>query len=139
MERAASHPPSPGLHPRRILVRSVNWLGDAVMTTPALIRLRERFPEAHITLFIPQKLKELWLNFPAVNETICFAPGEGVFAVSRILKSNHFDLSLVLPNSPRSAIESWLARVPKRIGYARPWRNWFLTDAVPSRPGLFGI
>ena len=38
---------------RRILVRGVNWLGDAVMTTPALLRLREKFPDDHITLLTP--------------------------------------------------------------------------------------
>ena len=44
-----------------------------------------------------------------------------------------FDLALVLPNSPRSAIETWLAGIPQRIGYARPWRNFFLTQAVAPR------
>ncbi len=54
-----SHPPSAILHPRRILVRGTNWLGDAVMTTPALLRLREKFPDAHIALLTPEKLREL--------------------------------------------------------------------------------
>jgi heptosyltransferase-2 len=63
----AGHPPSSILHPRRILVRSTNWLGDAVMTTPALLRLREKFPDARITLLTPEKLKDLWLHHPAVN------------------------------------------------------------------------
>ena len=62
-------PPAP-----RILVRGTNWLGDAVMTTPALLRLREKFPDAHIALLTPDKLRELWLH-PAVDETIPFAPG----------------------------------------------------------------
>ena len=43
----------------RILVRGTNWLGDAVMTTPALLRLREKFPAAHIALLTPEKLREL--------------------------------------------------------------------------------
>jgi heptosyltransferase-2 len=51
------------------------------------------------------------------------------------LRARRFDLALVLPNSPRSALEVWLARIPQRIGYARPWRNWCLTQAVPTRPG----
>src|SRR5262245_16381056 len=117
------------MNPERILVRGVNWLGDAVMTTPALLRLRERFPAAVITLLAQEKLKDLWLRHPAVNETITFAPGEGVFSVGRKLRSGRFDLALVLPNSPRSALEVWLARIPRRVGLARPWRNWFLTDA----------
>ena len=124
------HPP-----PRRILVRGVNWLGDAVMTTPALIRLREKYRGAHITLLTPAKLRDLWQQHPAVDEVIGFNAGEGVFSVGRKLRAGNFDLALVLPNSPRSAIETWLAQVPQRIGYARSWRNWFLTRVIPTRPG----
>jgi heptosyltransferase-2 len=129
------HPPSSILHPHRILVRGVNWLGDAVMTTPALARLRERFPEAHITLLTPEKLRDLWAHHPAVDDVIGFGSHEGLFSVSRNLRAGGFDLALVLPNSPRSALEVWLARIPQRVGYARPWRNWFLTQVVPTRPG----
>src|SRR5690348_1730840 len=176
MESTPSHPPSSILHPRRILLRGTNWLGDAVMTTPALMRLREKFPDAHITLLTPEKLRDLWTGHPAVNEIIVFTTDESVWQVAgklqismrsakehtedvvsfgrswkqqepeqiqdfakRILsplfplRRRMFDLALVLPNSPRSAIETWLARIPQRIGYARPWRNFFLTQAVPPR------
>ena len=144
--------------PRRILVRGVNWLGDAVMTTPALLRLREKFPTAHIALLTPEKLRELWLNHPAVDETISFALDEGIFAIAKKLRRwgetpgepglagknaattargdarpTKFDLALVLPNSPRSAIEVYLGGIPRRIGYARPWRNCFLTQTVAPR------
>jgi heptosyltransferase-2 len=119
----------------RILVRGTNWLGDAVMTTPALLRLREKFPDAHIALLTPEKLRELWLHHPAVSETIFFVPGDGVFAVGKKLRVGKFDLALVLPNSPRSAIEVFLAGIPQRIGYARPWRNLFLTQTVEPRTG----
>jgi heptosyltransferase-2 len=135
MENPPGRPPSAITPPRRILVRGVNWLGDAVMTTPALLRLRESFSEAHIALLTPEKLTELWRHHPAVNEAIPFVAGEGLRSVSRGLRAGNFDLALVLPNSPRSAMEPWLARIPQRIGYARPWRNWFLTEAVASRPG----
>ena len=57
---AILHPPSSIL--ARILVRGTNWLGDAVMTTPALLRLREKFPDAHIALLTPEKLRDLWLT-----------------------------------------------------------------------------
>lgn len=124
------HPPL-----RRILVRGVNWLGDAVMTTPALFRLREKFPGAHVTLLTPAKLRDLWRHHPAVDDVIGFEAGEGLFAVGRKLRAGKFDLALVLPNSPRSAMEVWLAGIPQRFGYARSLRNWFLTRAVPTRPG----
>jgi heptosyltransferase-2 len=124
----AFHPP-----PRRILVRGVNWLGDAVMTTPALLRLREKFPAAHITLLTPEKLADLWQHHPAVDKTISFSPAETALAIAKKLRAKKFDYALVLPNSPRSALEVFLARTPQRIGYARPWRNFFLTQAVPPR------
>jgi len=117
------------------LVRGVNWLGDAVMTTPALLRLREKFPGAQIALLTPEKLRDLWTNHPAINETISFAPGENVFSIGKKLRAGKFDLALVLPNSPRSAIEVFLAGIPQRIGYARPWRNFFLTQTVAPLAG----
>ena len=147
--------------PKRILVRGVNWLGDAVMTTPALLRLREKFPAAKISLLCPEKLKDLWLHHPAVDEIIPFTADESIWKISRKLRhgggpevlhatgenfyqklgdwppqlQSRFDLALVLPNSPRSALEVFFAGIPQRIGYSRPWRNFFLTQAVPSHAG----
>src|SRR5882672_1238768 len=109
MENAPIHPPSTIFNPRRILVRGTNWLGDAVMSTPALLRLRERFPEAHIALLTPEKLRELWQHHPAMNEIIPVAPGETVFSVGKKLSAGKFDLALVLPNSHRSALEVFFA------------------------------
>ena len=87
--------PSAVLQPRRLLVRGVNWLGDAVMTTPALRRLRERFPDAHLTLLGPRKLAELWLHHPDINAALSFAPGEGPWRVARGLREGNFDLALL--------------------------------------------
>ena len=127
-------PPASSLQPLRILVRGTNWLGDAVMTTPALLRLREKFPDAHIALLTPDKLADLWKAHLAVDESISFSAGKGIFeVVSKLRSAAGFDVALVLPNSPRSALEIFLARVPQRIGYARPWRNFFLTQAVAPR------
>jgi heptosyltransferase-2 len=103
------------------------------MTTPALLRLREKFPSAHIALLTPEKLEQLWLRHPAVNEVISFSPRQGILAVAGKLRAGKFDAALVLPNSPRSALEVFLARIPERIGYARPWRNFFLTQSVAQR------
>ncbi len=119
--------------PRRILIRSTNWLGDAVMTTPALLRLREKFPAAHIALLTPKKLADLWQPHPAIDEVISFAAKENIFAVAKKLRAGKFDLALVLPNSPRTGLEVFLAGIPQRIGYRRPWRNIFLTRTIPAR------
>jgi len=126
---------SPQQH-QSILVRGVNWLGDAVMATPALQRLREAQPKAKITLLTHVKLQGLWRRHPAIDEVILFAEGENVFSVGRKLREGKFDAALVLPNSPRSALETRLAGIPRRVGVARPWRNWLLTEALPPHPGI---
>jgi heptosyltransferase-2 len=125
--------PSDSPRPARILVRGVNWLGDAVMTTPALERLREAHPRAHIALLTAAKLADLWRHHPDIDQVLTFEPDESVFAVARHLRPLDFDTALVLPNSPRSALEVFLARIPRRVGHARPWRNWLLTQSVPPR------
>src|SRR5215469_13166611 len=99
-------PPPP---PQRLLVRGVNWLGDAVMTMPALQRLREALPGAHITLLTHEKLADLWLNHQSLNSVVPFAAHEGVGSVAKRLRAENFQCALVLPNSPRSALEVWLA------------------------------
>src|SRR5262245_3726167 len=130
-----SSPPPVSAPGERILVRGVNWLGDAVMSTPALLRLREARPTAHITLLTQRGLADLWIGHPAVNAVMTFESKEGAWSVARRVREGRFDVALVLPNSPRSALEVFLARVPRRIGCARAWRNWFLTQALPKRPG----
>ncbi len=120
---------------RRILIRGVNWLGDAVMTTPALQRLREALPDSRLTLLTPDKLADLWQHHPSLDEVITFCPGESPWSVAGRLRAGAFQTALVLPNSHRSALEPWLARVPRRVGYARPWRSWLLTEPVAPRPG----
>jgi heptosyltransferase-2 len=115
-----------------LLVRGVNWLGDAVMTMPALQRLREALPGAHITLLTHEKLADLWLNHQSLNCVVPFAAHEGVGSVAKRLRAENFQCALILPNSPRSAFEVWLAGIPRRIGYRRPWRNWSLTEMVQA-------
>src|SRR5947199_7643448 len=106
------------------------------MTTPALLRLREANPAAHITLLTHEKLADLWTNHPAVDAVLTFARRSGVWAVAQQLRAGNFHVGLVLPNSHRSALELWLAGIPRRIGCARPWRNWLFTQRVQPRDGI---
>ena len=120
----------------RILVRGVNWLGDAVMSTPALLRLREARPDAHITLLTHEKLSDLWLNHPAVDAVLTFAAGETIWSVVKKLRSGNFQIGLTLPDSHRSALELRLARIPQRIGYAPSLRKLLLTQPVETGAGF---
>src|SRR5712691_8211344 len=73
---------------------------------------------------------------PALDEVVTFGARESVFRIGRRLRTDSFQTALILPNSPRSALEAFLARIPERIGYRKAWRNLFLTRAIPLRPEL---
>ena len=117
----------------RIVIRGVNWLGDAVMSTPALLRLREAKPSAHIALVTEAKLAGLWQAHPAINEVIPFQRSDGIGHLSKQLRQGEFQKALILPNSFRSAFEFWLAGVPERIGFSGNGRSGFLTTVMPRR------
>ena len=119
----------------RILVRCVNWLGDAVMSTPALQRLREAKSGAHITLLSHEKLADLWKGQPYSDAVITFAPDEGVTTVAKRLREQKFDIGIAFPNSIRSGLELRLAGIPKRVGYSGGIRNFLLNHRVARRTG----
>lgn len=123
----------------RILIRSVNWLGDAVMTTPALIRLREARPRANLTLLTHEKLADLWRQHPAVDDVITFSSREGIGAVAQKIRAGRFGTGIVFPNSHRSALEMRLAGVPVRIGVATPLRRLLLTHPLPRPAGFVAM
>jgi heptosyltransferase II len=122
--------------PKKILVRGVNWLGDAVMSTPALLRLREHFPEAEITILSPEKLALLYLDHPAIDRVFTFSSRDSVLSIGAWLRDERFDIAVIFPNSPRSALEVFLGRSKQRIGYSRPLRDWMLTTRVADRPNI---
>jgi len=119
----------------KILVRGVNWLGDAVMTLPALRRLREAKPDAHVAILTPEKLAEVWEDQSIVDEVIEIGPAETLWGVGRRLRAERFDIAVAFPNSMRSAVELWLSGARRRIGAAGAPRSLLLTDAVEPHPG----
>jgi heptosyltransferase-2 len=113
-------------HATRILIRAANWIGDSVMTMPAVQRLRELAPGAHIVMLCPGKLTDLWRHNPFLNEVIPFGDQPDFDDLSE----RAFDLAVIFPNSFRSAWECKRAGIPRRIGFAGHWRRFLLTDVV---------
>ena len=103
------------------------------MSTPALMRLREARPNAHIGMVTPAKLAELWHSHPAVNEVIPFTKADGSGNLSKRLRTGGYQMALILPNSFRSAFECWMAAIPARVGFGGGGRAVFLTQVVPRR------
>lgn len=118
------------LRPYRILVRSSNWLGDAVMGIPAVRALKHGRPDAHVTILTRDKLADLWRAVPEVDEVIPIKPAESVFATADKIRGG-FDVAVLLPNSFRTALEVRLAGIPRRIGY-RGHRRSMLLDQIPD-------
>ncbi|MEI8233518.1 MAG: lipopolysaccharide heptosyltransferase II [Verrucomicrobiota bacterium] len=121
------------LKPFRIVVRSSNWLGDAVMTTPAVQAIKRGRPDAHLTVLVKAKLADYWRRIPEVDEVLCIEAEDSVFAVARKLRAGRFEAAVILPNSIRSALEPWLAGIPRRFGYAGKGRRWLLTAAFQGK------
>lgn len=125
------------LKPFRILVRSPNWLGDAVMTIPAIQAIARGRPDARVTVLSPERLADLWRIVPGVAEVIEIKTGAGVVGTAGVIRAaGPFDAAVVLPNSLRSALEVKMAGVPRRVGYAGHRRSWLLDQIVDEpKPG----
>ncbi len=120
-----------------ILIRATNWLGDAVLSLPAARAVRERFPEARITVLARGWVAELYRREPFADEVV-LAPRtwRARFELARNLRRRNFDAAILLPNSFESALTLRMAGIPRRIGYGRDHRSFLLTDAVATpKPG----
>lgn len=114
---------------KKILVRAPNWLGDAVVSLPALRAVRARFPKAHLAALARSGVADLYRRETCCDQVIVCRKGRR-WRVARELRAQGFDCAILLPNSFDAALVAWLARIPRRIGYARDRRGWLLTDAV---------
>ena len=121
------------LQPFRLLVRSSNWLGDAVMSIPAVEACKLGRPDLHITVLAPAKLAALWRRVPAVDEVIAIESGESPPALGRRVKEK-FDAAILFPNSLRSALEARALGVRHVIGYPGHQRRWLLRRIPPFAP-----
>jgi heptosyltransferase-2 len=120
----------------RILVRATNWLGDAVLSLPALRAVRERFPEAYLAVSARPWVAELYRREPFCDQLLEYPKGMRRRELARTLRGQRFDCALLLPNAFAAALMVWLARIPHRIGYSRDGRAALLTEAVrPPEPG----
>ena len=117
---------------QKIIVRGTNWVGDAVMTVPALRQLRRLFPNAHITLATRAWAKGLFADVEYLDELLVHE-GSGLRSVVKQVREwrkREFDLAVIFPNSLETALVASLARVPLRIGYATEGRQRLLSHPL---------
>ena len=116
------------------MVRSPNWLGDAVMALPAVRNLKTMLVDDPLFVAAPEKLAALWRKCPFVDGVIALEKPRSLPATARQLREGKFATAVLLPNSLRAAAEAWQAGIPHRIGYARGGRSLLLTQAIPAPP-----
>src|SRR5712691_4283360 len=111
-----------------------NWVGDAVMATPALRALRQHFRDARLVGVLKPYVAGV-LEGGDWFDAVVLANGgpwsQSVPAVAWRLRRERIDLAVLFPNSFRSALTAWLGGCRRRVGYARCGRSPLLTHALP--------
>ncbi|MCB2226308.1 MAG: lipopolysaccharide heptosyltransferase II [Desulfarculaceae bacterium] len=128
--------------PGRILVRATNWVGDAVMTLPALAALHEACPQAEIEVLARPWASAVYAAAPGVSRVLAYdksgphAGAGGLLRLAGELRARRYDWAVLFQNAFEAALLAWLARIPVRLGYARDGRGMLLTHAVKLSPEL---
>lgn len=127
------------LKPFELLLRSPNWLGDACMAFPAMRAIKAGRPDLKLTVFGPEKLRDLWEAQPEVDRYIGKADKEGLFSVARRIRQTgiHFDTAVLFTNSTRSTLELKLAGIERLVGYSGSFRSRLLRQKI-SEPKAKG-
>jgi heptosyltransferase-2 len=119
---------------KNLLVRGVNWIGDSVMTLPALRALRKAMPEAKISLLVKPWVSPLFEKNPNIDEIITYSDKYkgiiGKIKLSRMLNKKKFCGAILFQNAFDAALITFLARIKERAGYNRDGRGFLLTTAV---------
>lgn len=130
---------------RRILIRGTNWVGDAVMSIPAMREIRRLFPYAHIALLVRPWVRDVYSAVDFVDEIIEYDKSRahkgwrGLLRLARMLAARRFELAILLQNSFEAAFIAWMARIPYKIGYARDARSMLLTHPCTIDPEIQSV
>ncbi|MCB2146928.1 MAG: lipopolysaccharide heptosyltransferase II [Deltaproteobacteria bacterium] len=121
---------------KRLLIRSTNWIGDAVMTTPAVRAIRHNFPGAHISLLAKPWVAPVFAHSPHVDQIIIYEANgrhrgiRGTVRLARDLRAYRFDAAILLQNAVEAALIAFMAGIPHRIGFDTDARRLLLTHPV---------
>jgi heptosyltransferase-2 len=118
----------------KILIIAPSWVGDAVMAQPLLRRLRERYPNAVIDAFAPAWVAPVLERMPEIRRVVINPLAHGEFSLKlrwklgRALRHDHYDHTIILPNSLKSALIPFFAGIPLRTGFKGEMRYGLIND-----------
>src|SRR5580704_9475043 len=113
----------------RILIRATNWLGDAVMSLPAIRAIRANYPSSQISLLAQRSVADLYARERCIDKIIVY--NRDRWETARALRARKFKLGILLPNSFDSALVFRLAGIPQIVGYDTDIRRLLLTRPIP--------
>ena len=120
----------------KILVRATNWVGDAVMSIPALQVIRKRHPNCEIVILARPWVADLYRDQGYADRILVYENNgrhKGFWGRERLIRAlrrERFDVALLFQNAFDAAWLAWRAGIRQRIGYARYGRSCLLTHAV---------
>jgi len=115
------------------MVRATNWLGDAVMSLPAIRTIGEIFPHAHLAVVARPWVADLYAREQAIDQVIVYDAPHSLaarIAFAKTLRAERFECAILLQNAFDAAVMAWIAGIPERIGYGRDGRGWLLTQSI---------
>jgi len=118
----------------RILVVAPSWVGDAILCEPLIALVREPYEEPVIDVLAPAWCAPVYARMRGIGEVIesPLAHGRLDFGarrrLARTIAARGYSRAIVLPNSWKSALVPWLARIPRRTGYSGEFRYGLLND-----------
>lgn len=111
-----------------------NWIGDAVMATPAIAAIRRRHPKALLVGVLKPYVEEVFQGSPWFDDLIRYHgpdPSHRLLSAAWRLRQIGVDVAVLFPNSFRSALLAWLGGARRIVGYARGGRSLLLSDPLP--------
>lgn len=118
----------------KILIRGTNWIGDAILTIPAVESIRATYPQAHIAVLAKPWVADIYRLFSSADEIIIYENkydnALGVFRLAHLLGKKKFDAAILLQNAIEAAIIAFAAGIPQRAGYNSDGRGILLTHRV---------
>jgi heptosyltransferase II len=121
----------------RILIVAPSWVGDTILSEPLVALLRDPFEDPIVDVLVNSWCAPVYQRMRGIRRIIENPIGHGKFdlagrrALARSLKAEGYTHSFILPNSWKSALVPYLARIPKRVGYKGEGRFGLLSDARP--------
>ena len=140
--------PAPAVaDPARILIIQLDHLGDAVLTSPLISRLRGAHPGATIDVLASPSNREVFEADSRINRVRLasrnwferkrgsWALASAVWTLGRSLRGAGYDLGIDVRGDLLSVLVLALAGIPRRVGWAMGGGGFLLTDVAPWIPG----